>query len=100
MEKNIVLNNADSATHTGLSGKNQLNSFLSIFLYLGFAVKLTVLVTLSFIYFIAGAIAVIFYILIYERLLEKIINRVKKEKRKSPYYYKWKNHHLEVNLEG
>ena len=100
MENKSVLENADTGNHSDLSGKTRLKAFFSIFLSLGFAIKVIVLLTLSGIYFIIGAAAVLLYVIFYEKLFKTIFSSLKERKQKSPYYYKWKKHHLELYYEA
>jgi hypothetical protein len=84
----------------GLSLKPQLEVLSSIFHGLCHAIKVTILIALSFVYVIIALPAVILYIIFYKHLVEKLINKVRQNRRKSPYYFKWKNHHLDLNWEA
>jgi hypothetical protein len=85
MENNLVLNNT--------------SFFFSLFHYLGLAVKVIVLFILTSVYFIIGATAVTLYVIFYEKLFKTLLMSLATKKQKSPYYYKWKKHHLELSYE-
>ena len=86
MENNLVLNNT--------------SFFFSVFHYLGLAVKVIVLFILTSVYFIIGATAVTLYMIFYEKLFKTLLMSLDTKKQKSPYYYKWKKHHLELSYEA
>jgi hypothetical protein len=86
MENNIVLNNG--------------NIILSVFRQLFFAVKVIVLFIFSSVYFIIGGTALTLYMIFYEKLFKTLLMSLESKKQKSPYYYKWKKHHLEVSFEA
>jgi hypothetical protein len=50
-------------------------------------------------YFVIGGLAAIVYLIVYEKLFKTLLISLEKKRSKSPYYYKWKNHHLELNYE-
>ena len=84
----------------GLSVQPLLKVFASILHGSGHAIKVIMLLALSFIYSVIAVSVVILYLIFFKHLIEKLINKVKKEKRKSSYYYSWKNHHLDMNWEA
>ena len=71
----------------------------SVFHSLGFAVKVTVLSAFSLTYFIIVGTAAILYLIFYEKLFKTLLISLEKKKHRSPYYYKWKKHHLELYYE-
>jgi hypothetical protein len=85
MGNNIVLKNT--------------NFLFSIFRQLVFAVKVIVLFTLSSVYFIIGAVAGILYLILYEKFFKTLLISLEKKNQVSPYYYKWKRHHLKLTYE-
>ena len=86
MENNLFLNNN--------------NFLLSVFHYLGFAVKVIVLFILTSVYFIIGATALTLHMIFYEKLFKTLLMSLETKKQKSAYYYKWKKHHLELSYEA
>jgi hypothetical protein len=76
------------------------NFLFSVFLRMGFAVKVVVLFILTSVYFIIGGFAVILYLVFYEKLFKTLLMSLDNKKQKSPYYYKWKKHHLELSYEA
>ena len=102
MENKVVLSNAGIIDNNidGQLMKTQLKVCSSVINGLGLAIKLTLLLTLSIIYSVIALSAVILYMIFFKRLFEKLTKKIKKEKRKSSYYYKWKNHHLDLNWEA
>jgi hypothetical protein len=113
MENNIVLNNdniygPDFRT-SKISGEKGVCEVLkqplyklifSVFHYAGFAVKVIVLSAVSFTYFVIGGIGVLLYVIFYEKLYKTLLLSLEMEKQKDPYYYKLKNHHLELYYEA
>lgn len=102
MENKLVLNNAniiDDISITELSKVSVLKTLSSILLFSVIVIEEIVLLILLFIYFIIGATAVILYVIFYEKLYEMLFNKGEKKKHRSPYYYNWKNHHLNLNWE-
>ena len=99
MENNLVLNEAgfinDRTDETSLA-----KDISSIFRGLGLAVKVTVLFALSIVYSVVALSAVILYMIFFKRLFDTIIKKVRKDKPASAYYYKWKNHHLDLKWES
>jgi len=83
-----------------LARNSFLNATISVFRSSGFAVKVLVLFAISSLYFVIGAVVVALYVIFYDKLFKTIFNTPRKRKHKSPYYYKWKNHHLELNYEA
>jgi hypothetical protein len=102
MENKLALDNANTINDNpdGFSPEPLLKAVSSIFQGLFLTIKVTVLLALSFVYTIIAVPAVILYMLLYERFLAKFIKKVRQERRNSPYYYKWKKHHLELNWEA
>ena len=99
METKLVLN--DTRLLNDCIDKTDLTKELSsIFRGFVLAVKVIVLSAISVIYFIAGGIAVILYVIFYEKLFKTISGDLKLRRQKSPYYYKWKKHHLELYYEA
>jgi hypothetical protein len=86
MKNNIVLNNG--------------NIILSVFHQLFFAVKVIVLFIFSSVYFIIGGTALTLYMILYEDLFKTLLMSLDNKKQRSPYYYKWKKHHLEFYYEA
>jgi hypothetical protein len=76
------------------------NILLSALIGLGFAVKVILLFILSSVYFIIGGFAVILYLVFYEKLYKTLLMSLESKKQKSPYYYKWRKHHLELSYEA
>ena len=102
MENKLVLNNAnivDDISITELSKVSVLKTLSSILLFSVIVIEEIVLLVFVSVYFIIGAFAVILYMIFYEQLYMKLFNKRKREKQASPYYYKWRNHHLNLNLE-
>ena len=101
MENNLVLDNSNMISDNidGFSLKHQLRTLSSIFQGLFLAIKVSVLLALSIAYTIIAVPAVILYMVFYERLFARLIKKVRMERRKAPYYYKWKKHHLDLNWE-
>jgi hypothetical protein len=100
MERNLVLNN------TGISDNNidgqivkSQKLFLSVFYGLVLAVKVTLLFTLSFIYSVIALTSFILYLIFFKRLVNILVRKIR-QKPASPYAYKWKNHHLDLNWEA
>lgn len=83
-----------------LSLTPQLKVLPAIFRGIAMTIKVSVLIALSFIYTVIALPAVILYLILYNHSIGKLINKIRQEKRKSPYYYKWKNHHLDLNWEA
>jgi hypothetical protein len=102
MENNLVLDNLNiiSENIDDFSLKPQVKALPSLFKGFALAIKVTVLLALSFVYTVIAVPAVILYMLLYERFLAKFIKKVRAERRKAPYYYKWKKHHLDLNWEA
>lgn len=73
---------------------------ISVFHSLGFGIKVIVLSAISMTYFVIGAIAAILYLIFYEKMFKTLLISLEKKRPKSPYYYKWKKHHLEFNYEA
>ena len=71
----------------------------SIFRSLVFAVKVIVLSAFSLTYFVIGGLAAVLYLVLYDKLFKTFLMSLNRRRPKSPYYYKWKNHHLELNYE-
>ena len=99
MESKLVLNDA-SLINDCTEKASLAKEITSIFRGLGLAVKVTVLLALSFIYSVVALSAVILYMIFFKRLFEKIIKKVRKDKPASAYYYKWKKHHLDLKWES
>jgi hypothetical protein len=101
MENNLVLDNVNMINDNteDFSLKHQLRTLSSIFRDLFLAVKVSVLLALSIAYTIIAVPAVMLYMVLYERLFARLIKKVRQERRKAPYYYKWKKHHLDLNWE-
>ena len=101
MDNNLVLNNAEIIDNK-IAG--QIIKYQKIFSSIsqGFvlAVKVTLLFTLCFIYSVIALSAVILYLLLFKRLSEKLIRKIRQDKPASSYSYKWKNHHLDLNWEA
>jgi hypothetical protein len=102
MENNFVLGNTDIMRNNtdGFSLEAQLRALSSFFQGLFLAVKVCLLLALSIIYTLIAVPSVILYMIFYKHLFEKLIRKVRQEKRKAPYYYKWKKHHLDLNWEA
>jgi hypothetical protein len=102
MENTLVSDNANTISDNpdGFSPEPLLKALSSIFQGLFLAVKVSVLLALSFIYTLIAVPAVILYMIFYERLFAKLIRKVRRERRKAPYYYKWKKHHLDLSYEA
>ena len=90
MENNIV-----SAVFKNPVFKVLFSAFRSLW----FAVKVIVLSAISVTYFVIGGIAAVLYLVFYEKLFKTLLISLERRRPKSPYYYKWKNHHLELNYE-
>jgi hypothetical protein len=102
MENNLALDNTNmiSENFEGFSLKTQLKTLTSLFRGFALAIKIIVLLALSFVYTIIAVPAVLLYMVFYEHLFTKLIKKVRAERRKGPYYYKWKKHHLDLNWEA
>jgi hypothetical protein len=83
-----------------LSLKDLSETLGSVFQGIGLAIKVSILVALSIVWAVIALPAVIIYLIIYKHFFEKIGNKIRLSRRKSPYYYKWKNHHLDLNWEA
>ena len=90
MGKNII---------SAVSKKPLFKVLFSVFLALWFAVKVILLSVLSVTYFIIGGTAAVLYLVFYDKLFKTLLISLERRRPKSPYYYKWKNHHLELNYE-
>ena len=102
MENKLVLNKAnilDDISYTELSKVPALKALSSIIRFSAIVIEEIILLVFLSIYFIIGAAAVIMYMIFYEHLYKMIFDKGKRENPASPYYYKWKNHHLELNCE-
>jgi len=102
MGNKLVLNNTDimdNISTTELSNEPGLKTLSSIIWFSVIVIEKIVLLVFVSIYFIIGAVAVILYKIFYKQLYIKLLNIGKREKQASPYYYKWKNHHLILNWE-
>ena len=95
MENNVVLSKAGIIDNNidGQIVKFKM-LFSSILNGILLAVKVTLLFTLSIIYSLIALPVVILYMIFFERLFKKIVNKERQGKGKSVYYYKWKKHHL------
>lgn len=100
MENNVVLTNA-GIIDNNINGQiiKYQKLFSSVFYGLVLAVKVTLLFTLSFIYSVMALTGFILYLIFFRRLFEKLTTKVKQGKGKSVYFYKWKNHHLDLKWE-
>lgn len=74
--------------------------FSSLSNHILLAVKVTLLFILSFIYSLIALPVVILYMIFFERLFKKIVNKERQVKGKSVYYYKWKKHHLDLEWDS
>lgn len=81
------------------SRKPLLKVLISVFFSLWFIVKVILLSAVSVVYFIIGGIAAVLYLVFYDKLYKTLLMSLERRRPKSPYYYKWKNHHLELNYE-
>jgi hypothetical protein len=79
--------------------KPLLRLIFSVFYYSVFSIKVIVLSAISLTYFIIGAMGVILYLIFYEKLFKTLVESLKIKRKKSPYYFKWKKHHLELDYE-
>jgi hypothetical protein len=84
---------------SAVSGKPLLKVLISVFLSLWFVVKVILLSAASVTYFIIGGIAAALYLVFYEKMYKTLLMSLGRRRPRSPYYYKWKNHHLELNYE-
>lgn len=75
-------------------------NFWKVAIKIFFVIKVIVLFTLSSAYFVVGAVVAGLYLVFYEKLLKTLLVSIELKKKKSPYYYRWKNHHLEVAFEA
>ena len=102
MENKIVLDNTTMISDSidSFSLEPQVKALSSIFEGIALAIKVPVLLALSIVYTIIAVPAVILYIVFYEHLFAKLINKVRQKRRKAPYYYKWKKHHLDLYWEA
>ena len=82
-----------------LRKKTLLWVIFSIFHSVVFAVKVIVLSVFSVIYFVIGGFAAMLYLVLYEKAFKTFLISLETRKKKNPYYYRWKNHHLELNYE-
>ena len=102
METKLVLNNTNIDSDirtTELSEVSAIKKHFSIIRFSFIVIQEIVLLVFISIYFIIGAVAVILYMLFYEQLYIKFFKKGKREKQASPYDYKWKKHHLNLNME-
>ncbi len=101
MENNVVLSNPRILSNNidGQIIKSQ-KLFSSVFFGIVLAVKVTLLLTLSLIYSVIALTAMILYLIFFKRISEKIFKKIRSDKPKSSYYYRWKNHHLDLNWEA
>ena len=65
-----------------------------IFMFSVTIIEEVILLTFLFIYFIIGAVAVILYMIFYEKIYEKLVLKFKKEPNPSPCDYGWKYSNL------
>jgi hypothetical protein len=82
-----------------LSKNPVFKALLSVFRFLWFAVKVILLSSVSVTYFVIGGIGAALYLVLYDKLFKTLMISLERRRPKSPYYYKWKNHHLELNYE-
>ncbi len=75
-------------------------AIFSVFNSLGFVIKVIALFAFSAVYFVLGSLAALIYLILYEKLYKTIFRTPRIKKNISPYYYKWKKHHLELNYEA
>jgi DUF438 domain-containing protein len=98
MENNVVLNSS-GILNNNIDG--QVIKFQKIFSSIAhgivLAVKVTLLFTLSFIYSVIALTAMILYLIFFKRIFEKLFKKIRSDKPKSSYYYRWKNHHVDLN---
>jgi hypothetical protein len=106
MERNLVLNNIniDGINFPGseITYENAVSIpgiVNTVFRSLWFAVKVVVLSAISVTYFVILGAAAILYLVLYEKLFKTLLISLESRRPKSPYYYKWKNHHLELDYE-
>ena len=110
MENNLVLNNVNIAAEAGKNifpsdnirfsiKKPLFQVIFSVFSSLVFALKVIILFPVVSAYFLIGGFSGAIYLILYEKIFKTIVNSPKKRKIKSPYYYRWKNHHLEFRYE-
>lgn len=110
MENKLVLNNAniindniDEININRIKISYEKTSFspaiFNMVTKAGIVIKIIVLLTLLFIYFIIGSTAVILYIIFYEKLYAMLFNKGGEKKHKYLYDYNWKNPHLTLNWE-
>ena len=90
----------DDRNINGFSLISELQALGSVIQGIGLAIKVSLLVALSIVWAIIALPVVILYLVLYKHLFERLVNRVSPSKSKSPYYYKWKNHHLDLNWEA
>jgi hypothetical protein len=90
----------DDRDISGFSVIPELQALGSVFQGIGLAIKSTLLVVVSIVWAVIALPAVILYLLLIKFFFEKINNKVRQSKRKAPYYYKWKKHHLDLNWEA
>ncbi len=96
--------NMAAGTDTNFSGSLNavvlFREIFSVFHSLGFAIKVLVIFAFSSVYFVIGSLVALIYLIFYVKLFKTIFRTPRKRNHKSPYYYKWKNHHLELNYEA
>ena len=92
--------NVSGTLNFGLLLKQPLaKALLSAINSLVFAIKVIVLSALSVTYFVIGGLAALLYLILYDKLFKTLLISLETRRKKNPYYYKWKNHHLELNYE-
>ncbi len=83
---------------TGAASKKPVfRAISSVFHFVLFAVKVLLLSSLSVIYFIIGGLAAVLFLVFYEKLFKTLLMSLGRRRPGSPYYYRWKNNHLELN---
>jgi hypothetical protein len=90
----------DDRIINGFSLMPDLQILGSVFRGIGLAIKVSILVALSIVWAVLALPLVLLYLAFFKSIFDKLNNRIRQSKRKSPYYYKWKKHHLDLNWEA